>query len=149
MKSWNLFRYNHESTSNQKPDSKGIYLDKMPAVPNRCESPPANSRRLSSSSNSQSCRHARFREGRAKLALIRQTTIFASQNSHSKRFVFPQRSSGRAAAEWQRQFFFELPQNVPGASRFWDKRQPLEGNQPGEGGDQEDEIESADAEHMY
>src|SRR5262245_29477866 len=55
-----LFRYNHECTSNQKPDSKGIHLDKMPAVPNRCASPPANSRRLSSSSNSQSCRLAAF-----------------------------------------------------------------------------------------
>src|SRR5262245_28363138 len=149
MKSWNLFRYNRESTSNQKPDSKEIHLDKMPAGPNRCASPPANSRRLSSSSNSQSCRHARFREGRAKLALIRQTTIFASQNSHSKKIVFPQTSSGKAAAEWQRQFFFELPQNVPGCSRLRDQGKPLESNQPGEGGDQEDEIESADAEHMY
>src|SRR5262249_8926196 len=27
--------YNRESTSNQKRDSKGIHLDKMPAVPNR------------------------------------------------------------------------------------------------------------------
>src|SRR5262245_28531492 len=34
MKSWNLFRYNRESTSNQKPDSKGICFDKMFAVPN-------------------------------------------------------------------------------------------------------------------
>src|SRR5262245_19967185 len=121
----------------------------MPAVPNRCESPPANGRRLSCSSNSQSCRHARFREGRAMLALIRQTTIFTSQNSHSKRIVFPQRSSGRAAAEWQRQFFFELPQNVARSPRFWDKRQPLEGNQSAEGGDQENEIETTDNEHMY
>src|SRR5262245_29477867 len=70
----------------------------------------------------------RFREGRAKLALIRQTTIFASQNSHSKMVVFPQRSSGRAAAEWQRQFFFELPQNVPGCSRLRDQGKPLESN---------------------
>src|SRR5215475_5149007 len=91
----------------------------------------------------------KFRERRTKLALIRQATIFAPQNSHSKRIVFPQRSCGRAAPERQRQFFFELPQNVAGALRFLDKRQPLEGNQPGEGGDQENEIESADTEHMY
>src|SRR5262245_392348 len=33
MKSWNLFRYNRESTSSQKSGSKEIHLGKMPAVP--------------------------------------------------------------------------------------------------------------------
>src|SRR5215475_968160 len=91
----------------------------------------------------------KFRKGRTKLALIRHATIFAPHNLHSKMIVFPQRSSGRAAPERQRQFFFELPQNVPGCSRLRDQGKPLEGNQPGEGGDQENEIESADTEHMY
>src|SRR5262245_11445633 len=73
----------------------------------------------------------------------------AAANSYPMRTVFSQRSSGRAPAKRQRQFFFELPPNNACFSRVRDQGKPLEGDEPSERGDQEDESESADTEHMY